>query len=281
MSVNVLKADGTYEEFNVNKLKHSLSRSGASEDEIKSIIAEIEPTLYEGIRTQEIYRNAFSLLRECGSHGAARYSLRRAMFGLGPTGFPFEDFLARLYETEGYKTKTRITLAGKCAEHELDVAAYRETDSFVAEAKFHARPGIKSDLQVAMYSYARLLDLKDQRICQADVCGVKDFRLVTNTKFTSAAEKYANCVGLTILSWNYPEKDNLHDLIEKSGLYPITVIQGLSHSQKLTLINRGIIVCSDLVERPQVLRHLHLSKQRTESVLAEAKELCVSKIRLD
>lgn len=52
-------------------------------------------------------------------------------------------------------------IQGKCAEHEIDIAAFKDDHSFIGEAKFHARPGIKSDLQVAMYSYARLLDLKE------------------------------------------------------------------------------------------------------------------------
>ncbi len=277
MAIKVLKADGLYQDFDVQKLKRSLRRSGATDEETKEVVKRIEAILYDGIRTQEIYRHAFTFLREGQKDIAARYSLRRALFGLGPTGFPFEDFLARLFQTEGYTTKTRVSLVGKCAEHELDIAAYSESDSFVCEAKFHSRPGIKSDLQVVMYSYARLLDLKNQKICQQDVCGIKDFKIVTNTKFTNTAEKYANCVGMSLLSWNYPEGNNLHDLIQRSGLYPVTVLNNLSQSQKLMLISRGAIVCSDLVERPQLLRHLHISKKRTESVLAEAASLCGKK----
>lgn len=271
--VKVLKADGSYEEFKVAKLKRSLKRSGATDGEVRDIIKQIEAILHDGIRTQEIYRHAFELLRDSGAPIAARYSLRRALFGLGPSGFPFEDFLARLFAKEGYKTKTRINLQGKCVEHELDVAAYSPEHSFVAEAKFHARPGIKSDLQVVMYSYARFLDLKEKKICQQDNCGIQDFMVVTNTKFTKTAQTYSKCSGLTLLSWDYPRDNNLHDRIQNADLYPVTVLQSLSQSQKKTLIERQIIVCRDLIENPRVLRHIHLSKKRTESVLAEAKSV--------
>jgi hypothetical protein len=279
MTFYVAKADGTRELFKVSKLKHSLNRAGASVSEIQSIIAEVEKTLYDGIQTQEIYRRAFELLRQSETVIAARYSLRRALFNLGPTGFPFEDFLARLFAHEGYITKTRLTLKGKCAEHEIDVAAYNSTHSFVAEAKFHSHPGMKSDLQVALYSFARLHDLQNLKICSADVCGIKEFMIVTNTKFTSAAEKYALCSGLKLLSWEFPKGNNLHDRIQRSGLYPITVLQTLSPSQKKVLIEKGVIVCADILKKPQLLRAVHISPKRTEAVLSEAVKLTSELVR--
>lgn len=269
MSFTVLKADGTSEFFKVEKLRRSLRRAGASSSEIYDIIGRIEHRLYNGMRTQEIYRLAFDMLREAGAPAATRYSLRRALLGLGPTGFPFERYLARLFASEGYTTDTGIVLEGHCAPHEIDVSAYRTDHSFVAEAKFHARPGVKTDLQVAMYSYARLLDLRDQRICQADICGIKEFWLITNTKFTTTAEKYGTCVGITMLSWDYPRKNNLHDRIQRAGVYPITVLQTLSRQQIAHLIERDIIVCSDLIAKPHTLRSLHLTEDKYQSVLTE------------
>jgi len=269
----VLKADGTTEYFKVEKLRRSLRRAGASDEEIQTILREVSNRLYDGIRTQEIYRYAFEMLRLSEVPAATRYSLRRALFGLGPTGFPFEKFLARLFATEGYVTETGITLAGRCVEHEIDIAGYRKTDSFVAEAKFHSRPGVKTDLQVVMYSYARFLDLQSKKICDQDVCGIKNFRVITNTKFTSTAERYANCVGLELLSWDYPKRNNLHDHIQRAGIYPITTLPMLTPSQISTLVNYNIIICRDLIDKPHILRHLHLSERKTEQVLMAAKTI--------
>lgn len=273
MSFEVLKADGTLEKFRPQKLKQSLRKSGATPFEVTSIVGEIESLLYNGIKTQEIYRHAFELLRNSGAIVAARYSLRRALFNLGPTGFPFEDFLARLFKHDGYSTRTRVILKGKCARHELDVVAYKSDHSFIAEAKFHSRPGIKTDLQVAMYSFARLDDLKSKKICKDDVCGITELMIVTNTKFTSAAQKYAICKGVSLLGWGYPKHNNLHDRIRTSGMYPITVLQTLSQTQKKNLIEKGVIVCADLVDKPNVLRHMHISQNKMEKVLAEAHKL--------
>ena len=273
MPTTITKADGSTEFFKVEKLRRSLRRAGANPREINKIIVDVNEILYDDIKTQEIYRHAFTLLRNSKPPAAARYSLRRALFNLGPTGFPFEKFLARLWQANGYTTKTGITLQGKCADHEIDLAAYTEDHSFVGEAKFHARPGIKSDLQVAMYSYARFLDLGKKKICREDVCGINEFWLITNTKFTSTAQNYGSCVGLKMLSWDYPKNDNLHDRIQRSGVYPITVLQNLSSSQAETLIARDVILCRDIIERPDVLRPLHLSKIKQATLLEEAREI--------
>ncbi|HMO78064.1 MAG TPA: ATP cone domain-containing protein [Candidatus Paceibacterota bacterium] len=273
MKFVITKADGSTEYFKIEKLRRSLRRAGAAPDEINMIVQQITTELYDGIKTQEIYRQAFSLLRRSKTPIAARYSLRRALLGLGPTGFPFEKFLAKLFTADGYDTKTGIMLQGKCAPHEIDIAAYNQTDSFVGEAKFHPRPGIKTDLQVAMYSYARLLDLKGTTICNTSVCGVKDFWLITNTKFTTTAERYGECVGLKMLSWDYPIKNNLHDRIQRAKVYPITVLPGLSSSQISLLISYDIIICRDIVENPHVLTHLHISKSKQDLILSEAKSV--------
>ncbi len=278
MSFLVTKADGTTEYFKVEKLRRSLRRAGASPDEVNGIVMQISSILRDKMQTQEIYREAFTLLRQQQAPAAARYSLRRALFSLGPTGFPFELFLSRLFALDGYKTKTGIMISGKCAEHEIDVAAFKDDHSFVAEAKFHSRPGVKSDLQVAMYSYARLLDLREARICTEAVCGITEFWLITNTKFTSAAERYAECVGVKLLSWDYPKHNNLHDRIQRAGIYPITVLESLTTAQIESLIARNIVVCSDIVDKPHTLRHLHLSTKKQEAVMAEV--LAITKERL-
>lgn len=276
MHTRVLKADGTSEYFKIEKLRRSLRRSGACPEEVNTIIATISEEIYDGIRTQEIYRRAFSLLRACGSPITARYSLRRALLGLGPSGFPFEKLLARIFTAEGYSTRTGIIMAGHCAEHEIDVAAFNATHSFVGEAKFHSRAGIKTDLQVAMYSYARLLDLRDQKICLESICAVTEFHLITNTKFTSAALRYGECVGLKMLSWDYPKQNNLHDLIQRNKCYPITVLSGITASQVATLIANDIIICQDIVKKPEILRLLHLTQPKEQHILQEATQVCGS-----
>jgi hypothetical protein len=273
----ITKADGTTEEFEANKLRNSLRKAGAASGEIEHIVHTIEDSLIDGMQTQIIYRRAFELLRKSEKPTAAKYSLRRALFSLGPTGFPFEDFLSRLFNAEGYKTKTRVEIQGKCALHEVDVVAHKPDHSFVVEAKFHARPGLKSDLQVPLYCYARYLDLKSLPSCEEDECGIGDFWIVTNTKFTSAAIKYASCVGLTVLSWNYPKKHTLQERIEDAGLYPVTALSALSNTHKQNLLESGEILCRDILAKPDILRQAGVNNKRIDETLREAHLLCVQK----
>ncbi len=272
--MKVIKADGNSEEFRPRKLVASLKKAGAKQTEIQNIVRTIEKELSEGMRTQLIYQKAFELLRESNDPVAAKYSLRRAVFGLGPTGFPFEDFLGKIFEAEGYRTKRRLLLKGKCAVHEVDLAAYSPTDSFVAEAKFHMRPGVKSDLQVAMYSYARYLDLESARVCKEDVCGIISLYVITNTKFTQAAMKYAACTGIKLLSWDQPNGMSLHERIERLGVYPITVLTHLTSAQKQQLLNAGVILCSDIVKRQHLLNQIGVKGKKLDGVMREVGYLC-------
>ncbi len=275
MSIQVIKADGVREPFDVTKLEKSLRRSGATAQETTQVIEKILPTLFDGITTQEIYQEAFAHLNSLGvSSAITRYTLRRALFGLGPTGFPFEDFLTRLFTAEGYEMRTRVVLPGKCVEHEIDLAAFKENDAFVAEAKFHSRPGVKSDLKVVLYCKARQDDLQGVKICSEDYCGIKKLRVITNTKFTHTAEAYAECAGLELLSWDYPRNKNLHDLIQQNELYPITVLNSLSTTQKQQLLENQVVVARDIIANPKTLQGLHLSKEKTDAVLSEIRQLC-------
>ncbi len=270
----ITKADGTTEQFRPEKLLRSLIRSGASRKEAERVTAHVVSEIEEGMQTSDIYRHAFSdLKKDVTTPTAARYSVRRALFGLGPTGFPFEEFLARLFQKEGYKTKVGSIISGKCATHEIDLAAYKDDHSFVAEAKFHAKPSIKSDLHVALYSYARMLDLSEQRICSADICGIKNLYLITNTKFTSAAVRYANCTGVTLLGWDYPKKGNLYDLIQKHKLYPITVLQTLSASEKRRFLDEKVITCEEFIAKASKYRNIIPSENKLERAIQEAKKI--------
>lgn len=269
----ITKADGTKEIFKASKLERSLRRAGARKKEITSIVSEIESVLHDGMTTKELYRHAFSLLQKQSKKLSAHYSLRRALFGLGPTGFPFEQYLGRLFEEEGYQVTIGSAIEGRCARHELDLVASKKDDCFIAEAKFHMRPGIKSDMQVALYSYARFLDLKG-KVAHKGMCGVTRYKIITNTKFTSSAKKYASCVGIELLSWDYPKKENLYSHIERLQFYPVTILSSFSGKEKQLLIKEGIILCRDIQNRQKDIQHMGISSSKIEKALEEIQEVC-------
>ena len=123
-------------------------------------------------------------------------------------------------------------------------------------------------------SLLALCTLKGKKVCQQDLCGIKDFWLITNTKFTSAAINYGSCVGLNMLSWDYPKSNNLHDRIQRYGVYPITVLQSISAVQAEALMARNIVLCKDILQQEGVLRHLHLSEKKRQTIIKEVHSIC-------
>ena len=78
--------------------------------------------------------------------------------------------------------------------------------------------------------------------------------LITNTKFTTSAVKYAQCQNMKVVGWNYPLDANLHDLIEEAELHPLTCLRTLSEHEKKDLLARGVVLCKTLQEDPSLLK---------------------------
>jgi hypothetical protein len=202
MSANILvaKADGTQEPFDPRKLTQSLERAGAKHDVAEGVLKDIEKELWSGISTQEIYSRAFARLREHRHAVAARYSLKRAVLEFGPSGFPFESFIAQLFVAEGWEAKVDQIIQGHCVDHEVDVVLAKGGETMYVEAKFHNAAGFKTDLKTVLYVKARVDDIGRGR-------GL----VVTNTRFTSKAVQYSTCAGLELLGWDYPLAGNIID----------------------------------------------------------------------
>jgi len=265
----IIKATGEREEFNSQKLRDSLSKVHASPEIIDSIVEQIERELKDGASTKDIYRHAFELLGVKESPAAARYSLRRAVMELGPTGFPFEQFVAQIFQSKGFETVTDFIAQGECAEHEVDIVAWNENKLIMVEAKFHNELGIKSDLKVALYIKARWDDLADVTFNFGRERKLDEGWLVTNTKFSESAIKYARCRNMKLIGWNYPEEGNLQDLIEEAHLHPITCLNTSTPSDEKLLMEAGIVLCKQARENPDILKQAGLSPEKIAKMLAE------------
>lgn len=267
----IVKSDGTSEIFDPERLVSSLERSGASEFTAKHIAETITETVAPGTSSKEIYTRAFSLLRREARPVAARYALRRALLELGPSGHPFEDFISHLYRAEGWQVETRKIIKGKCVSHEVDFyASHKGQNEFLAaELKYHNDPGYKTDLKIALYVKSRFDDIF---ACDASTrsCPIDRGILITNTKFTSEAIAYAECSGVELLGWGYPENESLFMRMSRAKVYPITALTGLSRAEKNLLIGRGIIAVDEIMSDRRALDPLHLPSDRVGELLAEA-----------
>lgn len=273
--MKIVKHCGDIVEFNPDKLKNSLTKSGASPTVINDIMKKIQSEIYEGISTKKIYKMAFSLLKKTANSHAARYNLREAIRLLGPAGFFFEKYIARLFASDGYVTLTNMILFGKCVSHELDVVIKKEDVISMIECKFHIGRDAASDVKVPMYILSRFNDLKDRK---HPVFNEKDMIskcwIVTNNRFTKDAIDFAKCSGLNLLSWDYPANDNLKTKNDNSGLYPITCLTTLTLVEKDKLLILDVILVKELVNNSDSLEKIGLSSSRIKNVLREASELC-------
>lgn len=273
----VAKLDGTLEEFEPKKLFDSLHRAGAPEEVARDIVSHVEKEVTEGMTTSHIYKHALKLLRKA-AHApvAARYSLRRAVLELGPSGYPFEQLLGEVFRTKGYNIEVGATLKGKCVTHEIDVVARNEKELILVEAKFHNAQGFKTDVKVALYIHARMLDLRDNHydnLCP--VGGTCSSWLVTNTKFTENAIAYGKCAGMHLIGWGYPHHGHLQELIEETKLHPLSCLTTLSQKERQIMYERGIVLCKDVTNNPNVLENAGVTGKKVDTVLQEAHRLCV------
>lgn len=268
---SITKADGTTEVFDPARLVTSLRRAGAGVHTAERITDAITSTVVPGASSKEIYSRAFTLLRKEARPVAARYTLRKALLELGPTGHPFEDFISHLYRAEGWSVETRKMIRGKCVVHETDFYASREDGSMhiAAELKYHNDPGYKTDLKTALYVKSRFDDIFS---CDPHVraCPIDKGLLVTNTKFTSEAIAYAECSGVELLGWGYPINGSLFTRMSQAKIYPITALTVLSQAEKRLLIENKVIAVDEIMRDRRLLDVLRLPADRVGELLAEA-----------
>lgn len=266
--IPVLKANREKEPFSEEKILQSIKRAGVPEKIQEYVLDHIKKKLYPGISTNEIYQHILEFLDKSDEpYSRARYSLKESIMMLGPTGYPFEDFIARLFEMQGYNALVRQTLMGKCVSHEVDIVIEKEGRKAIIEAKFHNHPGTRSEVQVALYTKARFDDVKDKN-------HIDEAWIVTNTKTTVDANTYAQCMNMHVMSWSYPEGKSLRDYVEQLHLYPITILTSLNQNNKMTLLTNHVVLCRDIKENPQHLDILPLSKEEKEKVKSEIDYLC-------
>ncbi|MCV9926675.1 ATP cone domain-containing protein [Flavobacterium sp. LS1R49] len=273
--MKVVKKSGDLVVFDRRKLEQSLLNSGASRSIVQDVLQKIDKEIYEGISTKKIYKMAFRLLRKDSHSHAARYNLKEAIQLLGPAGFYFEKYIARLFSKENYETKTNLTLQGKCVSHEIDVLIKKNDSIAMVECKFHMGKEASTDVKVPMYILSRYNDLKERRHSVfTDKDSISGCWIVTNNRFTSDAIAFGVCSGLNLLSWDFPKDSNLRTMNEGHNLYPITCLTTLTLAEKDKLLVLDVILVKELLSNKNRLEEIGLSSQRIISIVKEASELC-------
>jgi hypothetical protein len=243
----VIKADGSQAPFESGKVESTCIRAGASPFLARKIAQYIEDVAYNGIRTREIYKLVLAALAgETDKLGIKhRYRLKESLMLLGPAGFNFERYIGRLLSECGYRVDSiRSTVMGRCISHEIDLEVYslKHATKIMVECKYHNFVGAYTGLKEALYMHARFLDIAENEPERFD----KEM-LVSNTRISKEALKYAACVGQEALTWNYPPNRGIERLIEETRLYPITILK-LNAMELQSFAKIGIMVARTLIE---------------------------------
>jgi hypothetical protein len=247
MECVVTKADGSRQPFNKDKIIKTCIRMGASKQTAYEVADKIERKLYDGIPTKKILQMIFGYMRKDKPATSHLYDLRRGISLMEPKP-EFEMFIRILLANNDFEVQPNQILVGKCAEHEVDAIATRKGATYFVEAKHH-------------YSYHTLTGLDESRIARAiqeDVIegynmSMGKFKIdtpliVTNTKFSEQATRYAYCRDILLIGWNTPLDLNVQSMIEEKNLYPLSCLRRLRRDERTRLVNSGIVLIKQVVE---------------------------------
>jgi len=278
----IRKFSGELVDFDEHKLLISLKNAKADHNLAKKIVEEVKLGLYEEMSTKEIYNKAYKLLKSKRRPSASRYKLKKAIMEFGPSGFPFENYIGHIFKHDGYSAEIGVVMQGNCVTHEVDVFACKDERCYIIECKYHNSQGKPNDVKVPLYIHSRYNDIKRQleQDHSNDFTNFKGW-IFTNTRFTSDAMAYAKCVGLQLVSWNYPEGKSLKYRINKSRLFPITALTTLTKREKQIFLKQGIVLCMELYENPDLLENNGFSKVRIKKVQEDIKDLCENHFKLE
>ena len=275
MTKYIIKSDGSKEPYIEEKIKSSIIKAGSSPDLAEETVRTINKKVKDNMSTNELYNKALNRLRVLEPRVALKYSLKKAIMDMGPEGFAFEKYIAKILREYGYSAEVGQFVPGYCVQHEVDVVAKREGKTYLVECKYHNSPGIKSDVKTALYIHSRFLDIEKASREKENSNDHLEAWLVTNTKCTSDAIKYANCVGLKIMAWHYPEVENLQYFIETKELYPISILTTINKKQKEILLDSGIILIKELENygANDLTRLIHVNHWQASRIINEARIL--------
>lgn len=247
----VIKSTGKVEPFSLRKVFVSAKNAGASREQAIKIAQTIEREAHSGMNTSEIYEKVKYLLQTQSIKASIKFSLKEAMRRLGPTGFNFEKFVAEILEREGYFVQINQRLDGKIIpKYEVDFIARKGREVLLGECKYHWMANDKIDLKVALYNYARFLDIMDGAFFKSKEykgCRVRPM-IVSNVQFTNLVIQYAEAKGISLLGWHYPKAIGLETLIEEQKLYPATILPSFDRKYDKELADHKINLAKEFLE---------------------------------
>lgn len=237
MKISVTKQSGKREPYYAQKVLDSIVRSKVEPDKAQEILAKVETKLFDGIRTEELYRLVYREIVEEGLKEASTfYQLREAIAQMD--SIDFEHFIGETLASQGYETIWNQIVAGECVSHQGDVLA-KDKDGrvFWVEVKHHFEYHRDTDLGTIVEMWGRLADLKAGLQQGNHEYGFVNAWLITNTKFSAHALQYAACKKLRVTGW----KNALNDMgQEDNGRCLDRIVAGLGFEKVKGFVEKAI-----------------------------------------
>jgi len=240
--IYVIKANGQRVPFDHHKVEATCIRAGASKKLANFVSNKVYHQIRNGMSTRKIYKLVLRALTS-DKHGKIvkhRYRLKESIMLMGPAGFQFENYTARILQEYGYEIRSlRTEFDGICVQHEVDIAANSKDNNkrYMIECKYHNISGIFTGLKESLYTHARFLDLNSHFDKEMLVC---------NTKVSKEVITYATCIGQEVISWRYPPDKSLEKMIEEKDLYPLTLLP-LSERELSAFSVNNLVLVKDLI----------------------------------
>jgi hypothetical protein len=277
-SVHVINSNGQRERFSFQKVYRSARNVGASKESANRIAATIEKEIYPEIKTSKIFARVKELLYKETPGAALKFNIKEGIRKLGPTGFPFEKFVSEIFKKLGFETQTNLFLSGFCLnDYETDFVARKENLIYVGECKYRNFAGEEVHLRDALANYARFQDVLKGPYFEEEKkrnYQVKTI-MVTNARFTSRAVQYFSCMDIDYIGWKSPKNNSLEYLIEKYGLYPITILPSLKGYLENIFVSEKMMMAQDVakIDPQEFSKKFNISIKHLSPLIEEAKLL--------
>lgn len=277
-SVHIINSNGQRERFSFQKVYRSARNVGASKELANKIAAAIEKEIYPEIRTSKIFARVKELLYKETPSAALKFNIKEGIRKLGPTGFPFEKFISEIFKKLGFEIQTNLFLSGFCLDdYETDFVAKKGNLVYVGECKYRNYAGEEVHLRDALSNYARFQDILKGSYFEKEKNQNYKIKtiMVTNARFTSRAVQYFSCMGIDYIGWKSPKDSSLEYLIEKYGLYPITILPSLKGYLESIFVSEKMMMVQDVakIDPQEFSRKFSISIKHLSPLIEEAKLL--------
>jgi len=222
MSKVVIKRNGDYQPFKHQKIVRTAMRAGLAKTDAEKVATKVGNSFKDKIHAKLLYDRVLKTMQSVSKTACCRYQLKEAVAKIDPEYF--EIYIQRVLKTNGYDSVWNRIIEGATIEHQVDVLASKENVTYFVECKHHISAKRDTGLGKVLQVWARLLDLQDGYKKKKNPYKNAAAWMVTNTKFSMHARKFATAKEIRISGWGTGTY-SLQNLIEKKKCYPLQILK--------------------------------------------------------